>query len=123
RLTEAGQQFDPKTPRPQAQSATLLVTPEQAAKLELAKNHGKISLALRNPLDRSTLDTTTATAEALDPEIFAGASRALRASMRGAANVRDPKAWAELTGAAPPASAAAEKKEPKKPRLVVDVYR
>src|ERR1700679_1877597 len=37
--------------RPASQSATLLATPEQARMLELAKNLGKISLALRNPLD------------------------------------------------------------------------
>src|SRR3984957_15574438 len=36
--------------RPTTQAATLLVTPEQARKLELAKNQGKIRLAHRNPL-------------------------------------------------------------------------
>jgi hypothetical protein len=45
---------NPGAARPQSQTATLLVTPEQTRKLELAKNQGKISLALRNPLDRST---------------------------------------------------------------------
>ena len=30
---------------------TLLLTPADAQKLELAKNQGKISLSLRNPLD------------------------------------------------------------------------
>ncbi len=39
--------------RPSAQSATLLVDPEQAQMIELAKNLGKLSLALRNPLDRT----------------------------------------------------------------------
>ena len=39
--------------RPSAQSATLLVTPEQVRRIELAKNLGKISLSLRNPLDNA----------------------------------------------------------------------
>ncbi len=49
-----------------AQSATLLVTSEQARKLELAKNQGKVSLALRNPLDRTAaLDHSATTSDAL----------------------------------------------------------
>ena len=52
--------------RPAAQSATLLVTPEQTRILELAKNEGKISLALRNPLDRTfASDKRGTTPEAL----------------------------------------------------------
>ena len=52
--------------RPPAQSATLLVTPEQARKIELAKNQGKISLSLRNPLDRTAAsDHSATTSEAL----------------------------------------------------------
>jgi pilus assembly protein CpaB len=52
--------------RAQAQSATLLVTPEQAQKVELAKNQGKVSLALRNPLDRTVAsDTKPTTSQAL----------------------------------------------------------
>ena len=47
--------------RPASQSATLLATPEQARMLELAKNLGKISLALRNPLDKTQLADDTAT--------------------------------------------------------------
>jgi pilus assembly protein CpaB len=38
-------------PRPTA--ATLLVTPEQVRLIELAKNQGRVSLALRNPLDKT----------------------------------------------------------------------
>ena len=54
------------TNRTTAQSATLLVTPEQARKLELAKNQGKLSLALRNPLDHTAAsDSETTTAQAL----------------------------------------------------------
>jgi pilus assembly protein CpaB len=51
--------------RPPAQSATLLVTPEQTRKLELAKNQGRISLALRNPLDRTFGDQGATTSQAL----------------------------------------------------------
>lgn len=52
--------------RPSAQSATLLVTPEQARRIELAKNLGKISLALRNPLDDDPTPDTEATATTPD---------------------------------------------------------
>jgi pilus assembly protein CpaB len=48
--------------RPSAQSATLLVTPEQARRIELAKNLGKISLSLRNPLDTAATPEDEATA-------------------------------------------------------------
>jgi pilus assembly protein CpaB len=48
--------------RPGAQSATLLVTPEQARRIELAKNLGKISLSLRNPLDTAATPEDEATA-------------------------------------------------------------
>jgi len=39
-----------------AQVVTLLVTPEQAAKISLATSDGKIQLALRNPLDLEKVD-------------------------------------------------------------------
>jgi pilus assembly protein CpaB len=125
RTTEVGQPSDPRTPRPAQQAATLLVTPEEAKKLELAKNQGKISLALRNPLDRSTLeDDTPATAFDLDPMIAARVAARRRAGGAGApANVRDDNVWARLIGmdAEPPKKE--EKKEPPKPRWTVDVYR
>src|SRR5580658_5531069 len=47
--------------RPASQTATLLATPEQARMIELAKNLGKISLALRNPLDKTLVADDTAT--------------------------------------------------------------
>jgi pilus assembly protein CpaB len=122
RLTQAGQTADPKAPR--VPVATLLVTPEDARKLELAKNQGKISLALRNPLDRSVASQTGAlTADALDPMIFARSARARRGlpPLGGSKlpDVRDDNAWRELTG---------QKKEekkppPPKPKTVVDVFR
>lgn len=134
RVTDAS---DPKMAQQQSQqnrAATLMVTPEQAAKLELAKNQGKVSLVLRNPLDKDSTDTTSATAEALDPDIFAGATRAMKRSMASAGgpmpNIRDDKVWQQLTGGEPalgpggqPVAAKLEKKEPPKPRFVIDVYR
>lgn len=55
-----------QTPVRSAQSATLLVTPDQVRRIELAKNLGKISLSLRNPLDDTdTGEETTTTPEDL----------------------------------------------------------
>src|SRR5579871_1397427 len=90
------------TTRQSPQSATLLVTPEQMRKIELAKNEGKISLALRNPLDHTVADDDEATtAEELYPGL-----------------VPAPKT--------PPPPKIAEKrpelKEPPKPKTVVDVF-
>ncbi|MDZ4802358.1 MAG: Flp pilus assembly protein CpaB [Bryobacteraceae bacterium] len=117
----------------QTRAAVLLVTPEQASKIELAKNQGKVSLVLRNPLDKAAVETASATAESLDPDIFAGTARALRANSkvgRPPLNVRDDKQWASLTGNVgadgqplpPPVAAKTEKKDPPKPKFVVDVY-
>jgi pilus assembly protein CpaB len=104
----------------QARAVTLLVRPEEAQKLELAKNQGKLSLSLRNPLDKSKLEKREAvTAEALDPYLFTRIRRPLPVGT-GGANVRDPKAWAQLTGEEPKKEV---KKEPPKPRVVVDVFR
>lgn len=103
----------------QTRAVTLVVTPDDARKLELARNQGKLSLALRNPLDRSRLASREAvTAEALDPYLF---TRVRRPTPVGA-NVRDPKVWAQLTGE-DPAKKPPEKKEPPKPRVVIDVFR
>src|SRR5437763_15876214 len=49
RLVQVGQTLDRKAPKMPV--ATLLMTPEDAQKLELAKNQGKISRTLRNALD------------------------------------------------------------------------
>jgi len=124
RSTVAGQsagQIDPRGPR--STTATLLVTPEEARKLELAKNQGRISLALRNPLDRSRLpDGSPVTFEALDPMIFARTARARRGlppTPDKIPNVRDEAAWRQLIGERKPEP----KKEPPKPKLVVDVFR
>jgi pilus assembly protein CpaB len=126
RITEAG---DPKMATQagsgsQQRAATLMVTPEQAAKLELAKNQGKVSLILRNPLDKDTVSATSATAEALDPDIFAGAARAMKRSMAAnVPNMRDDKVWNELTGTTPGAPKSALAPREAKPRFVIDVYR
>ncbi len=128
RATEVAQQTtDPRVVRPQQQAATLLVTPEEAKKLELAKNQGKISLALRNPLDRSTSeDDTPATAFDLDPMIATrlAARRRPGGGAGAGADVRNDKVWANLIGIdEEPPPKKEEKKEPPKPRWIVDVYR
>ncbi len=116
-------------------AATLLVTPEQSRKLELAKNQGKISLALRNPLDKtvSNDENATVSGEALDPLMYARLARARGGKMRNLGplpNLKDNAAWAKLIGddeppkpkppvvVAPPAKPA-----PPPPRAVVDVFR
>lgn len=119
-------------------SVTLLVTPEQARIVELAKNQGKVSLALRNPKDTTKAEEVlSATAETIDPGLMLRTAKA-RAMATGRMpnrallnipNLKDDKAWAALVGEEPvearPAAvrAAAEKKEPPKPRAVIDVFR
>ncbi len=104
-------------------AATLLVTPEDAKKLELARQQGKISLALRNPLDKTLMQANSAaTAEDIDPALFAGAKRTVRGGP--IPNIRNDQVWGQLTGADPkPVKKEEPKKEPEKPKLVVDVYR
>ncbi|MEO7143786.1 MAG: Flp pilus assembly protein CpaB, partial [Bryobacteraceae bacterium] len=114
-ISSSSANADARVSRAATHAATLLVTPEQARMLELAKNEGKISLALRNPLDHSQsagVGPTTAQALSLGPA-------------RGKLpNVRDNGVWSRLTGEdAGKPKAAIEKKEPPKPRYVVDVYR
>ena len=132
RYTEA-QSLDPKaTNRPTTQVATLVVTPEEARKLELAKNNGKISLSLRNPLDRTRSadgDENSTTAEVLDPAMYIRAARSrfpkgkLPPALTSA--LKSNKDWAKLVGEdpEPPKPKPPEKKEPPKPRAVIDVYR
>jgi pilus assembly protein CpaB len=121
------------TPSPasstQSRAVTLLVTPEQAEKLELAKNQGKISLALRNPLDKSAAETNAPTTaiNLYDPTAVKRPGQ--NPFMKGAPAGMNRNLWASLTGEPAPAGQAApakketEKKEPPKPRFVVDVYR
>ena len=106
--------------RPSAQSATLLVTPEEARKLELAKNQGKISLALRNPLDHTgATDNSSTTSQALFSELSRGRTP----------DVRDNRLWTRMLGTKdekPPVVVEKPQKvepPPARPRIVVDVFR
>ena len=129
KILPAGQTLDTRTPR--SPVVTLVLTPEDAQKLELAKNQGKISLSLRNPLDNSQAPNTgPMTAEALDPMINARIALAKRGRVGGRANLADPDVWQELTGEEKArkererlAEEARKRKEAEKPRVVVDVYR
>jgi pilus assembly protein CpaB len=120
------------TPAPgggQNRTVTLIVNPEQAQKIELAKNQGRISLSLRNPTDRGVQqEPAAATMETIDPMLVVRAGGKRPPRLPG--NLKDRKAWANLIGEdydapkpppAPPKPP--EKKEPPKPRLVVDVFR
>lgn len=112
---------DARTPR--APVVTLLLLPADAQKLELAKNEGKISLSLRNPQDDAMVaDGAPMTAEVLDPsfDARAAAARRKRAPQRDTSN--DAAAWAKLAALQRKQEEPA-KKEPEKPRLVVDVFR
>ncbi len=119
-------------PRPVSgnQNATLLVSPEQARKVELARNQGKISLSLRNPLDSGTPETSAAerpspaTLDSIDPMLLSVLGKRGRrtATQRGLGSAE----WNDLIdGPKPlPKKEPAPKKEPPpKPRVVVDVYR
>jgi pilus assembly protein CpaB len=118
-----------------SRAVTLLVSPEEAAKLELAKNNGRISLALRNPSDSGRLDDPQpTTGEVIDPLMGDRRNRLMQMRAKAGANrlpgnidLQDDKAWARLVaGEAAPRnpSVTAPRKEPApKPRAVVDVYR
>ena len=133
RSIQAGQAVDPRAPKMPV--ATLILTPQEAQKLELAKNQGKISLSLRNPLDRSiNPDTSPVTTEVLDPMVSARLARARRGRTTGLADgkvpdLNDPRVWEELTGERKnldklrQEEEARKRKEAEKPKQVVDVYR
>ena len=110
RLAPAGQALDPRTPR--SPVVTLVLKPDDAQKLELAKNQGRISLSLAQSAGRRAVAERR-------PHHHRGArpddQRA--AGQEAARNLNDPKVWQELTKKEEP------KKEPEKPRVVVDVYR
>jgi pilus assembly protein CpaB len=103
---------------PKVPVATLVVTPEDAQKLELAKNEGRISLSLRNPLDTSAgVDGHPVNTDVLDPSL-----RAKLAAMR--LRNSDPKAWEELNAPKPkPLPVIPPKPVPPPPHAVVDVFR
>jgi len=121
RAIPTGQAVDARTPR--SPVVTLLLTPNDAQKLELAKNQGKLSLSLRNPLDQSTAeDTSPMTTEVLDPNINARLAFAKKGRVGGKGSLNDPRVWQDLAGEVKP-KPEEKKKEPEKPRVVVDVYR
>ncbi|MFN7933847.1 MAG: Flp pilus assembly protein CpaB [Bryobacteraceae bacterium] len=121
-------------------AATLLVTPEQAARLEFARQQGKISLALRNPLDAAVDEETETVVTAEDLNI-GETTRRIRGGKnlaRGGPmpNVRNDDVWKRLTsgeavvmnpdGSIVPAPKPVVKeapKEPPKPKFVVDVFK
>ena len=105
---------------------TLLLTPEDAQKLELAKNEGKISLSLRNPLDDTRVrQHRPGHDRGARPQI--SAPRAAAAGAPRAGEPGDPDDLAgvlrEAAARAPRLEEEARKKEAEKPRVVVDVYR
>ena len=129
----------PSAPSTGNRSVTLLVTPDQARVVELAKNQGKISLSLRNPKDAAKSDEVlSATSETIDPGLMLRTAKA-RAMQTGrmpsravmnVPNLKDDKAWAALVGDEPsqtrppvPVRPTVEKREPPKPRVVIDVFR
>ncbi len=116
RSVATGATVDPRAPR--VPVVTLLLLPADAQKLELAKNQGKISLSLRNPLDNSQgASAQPMTTEVLDPTLADRIAKARRAS-RPDSGVGSAEAWAAMLK-----KAAAAPKEPEKPRTVIDVYR
>jgi len=117
RRTRPGEKVDPKVPR--LPVATLLVSPQDAQKLELAKAQGKISLVLRNPNDPLNLrKTEPVTTEVLDPLAMVRSDpkrgRMLRKALSAEPGAEDPES---------PDLKKAKKKEPEPPKFVVDVFR
>ena len=112
RKVRPGEKVDPKAPR--LPVATLLVSPEDAQKLELAKNQGKISLVLRNPLDAHNLARTDpVTTEVLDP----------LAMVRNDPRRTRPRAPRPPDTPEEDSPDLRKKKEPPPPKFVVDVFR
>ncbi len=133
RTVAIGQTVDPRAPK--SPTVTLVLLPEDAQKLELAKSQGKIGLSLRSPLDTAQIaNPEPVTTEVLDPMISARLARARRGRTTNVsrANLEDPNVWQELTGEKKPVdprkaeaeeAARRKKAEPEKPKIVVDVYR
>lgn len=123
-----------------SRAATLLVTPEQAARLEFARQQGRISLALRNPLDTAADEENQPVITAYDLNVDTGSGPRIRRAKGGPMgrlpNVKDDDVWKRLTSGepvvmnkegsivpAPKPPVAEAKKEPPKPRFVVDVFK
>jgi pilus assembly protein CpaB len=111
---QPGQTVDPKAPK--VPVATLVVTPDQAQTLELAKNQGRISLSLRNPMDNSEgVDGLPVGADVLDPTIADRLAR--ERQMRNPPNVNATRVAME-TEPKPRKETA-----PPPPKAVVEVFR
>jgi pilus assembly protein CpaB len=147
RMTEAAAMGGtPGAPAPTSsgtRAATLLVAPDQAAKLEFARQQGKISLALRNPLDTVVDEENQPVIMAEDVNVDTGGRpRARRPGSNArmsamSPNIKDDEIWKRLTAGeavvmtedgelrpAPRTAAVKEEKtEPPKPRYVVDVFK
>jgi pilus assembly protein CpaB len=133
RTIQAGQAVDPRAPK--SPTVTLVLTPDDAQKLELAKNQGRIGLSLRNPLDgRQNASKEPFTTEVLDPMISARLARARRGRTTTItrANLEDPNVWQQLTGEKKPSDARQaeleeearrKKAEAERSKVVIDVYR
>ena len=127
RTVAIGQTVDPRAPK--SPTVTLVLLPEDAQKLELAKSQGKVSLSLRNPLDSAqSAHTDPVTTDVLDPMIDARMARARRGRTNLAkGNMGDPETWQALTDEKKRKAAEEEarrrKAELEKPKIVVDVYR
>lgn len=92
-------------------AATLLVTPEQARVLELAKKQGTVSLVLRNPLDTTTAPPGATTAGSFYADGKIPAARR---------NAPDPPPPPKVE---PPKPVIVEHKEEPKPKKRIDVFR
>ena len=100
-------------------TVTLLVTQEEAQKLALAVQRGKIQLALRNPLDGESSDADPVYSEDLGIEepVRGPAMRRAGAIPPGAVPISDPAAATNFSPAPP------KPKDPKEGKIVIRVYR
>ncbi|MBI3683612.1 MAG: Flp pilus assembly protein CpaB [Acidobacteria bacterium] len=135
RMTEASAvQAGPGQPQASSsgsRAATLLVTPDQAAKLEFARQQGRISLALRNPLDTNVSEENETVVTASDLNVALGPKLPGKGRIP---NLRNDEVWRRLTAGeavvvnpdgsvGPVPKPKEEKKEPPKPKFIVDVYK
>lgn len=120
---QIGQTVDPKAPK--VPVATLIVTPDEAQKLELAKNQGRISLSLRNPLDSSNgVDGLPVSTDVLDPTLTArlARERRLRNAPDMPPNMNDTRAFEQASGGPRIAPKKEPPPAPSPPKAVVDVF-
>lgn len=110
------QPVDPKAQK--VPVVTLVVTPDEAQKLELAKNQGRISLSLRNPLDQTAaMDGRPVNTDVLDPSLKP------KITLTKLHNSIDTMAKPVPVIAPAPAAVHTKPAPPPPPRAVVDVFR